>query len=324
MRVKIFFCLCVSLLLLILCPEISSNPQDPDSIEVYAGLPIEVHLLIADIKLDELIQGAESGGETTKARTLKEAKALLKEAIRKFEYYKTGDKNILSEQWGFSWVPLRPDFPSVTKSPLSLLEHTWIAYDAATQLRSSIMIAPVQYSPAQVELHRSLDDSIGLMEKTVEAVESIGVWLVHGRSDARLMISAPPEYKPITPLKSDLVRLLKSKPDGSPQAVVFVSQALLDREEMGLTPEQYRDKKIEEVRRQFPDMSDVELGEGRAASASFTTPFSYQYTWEGDLIKALVYIHRIGESAYDINYVSVAGSFDRAEADRIIRSFLKL
>ncbi|MCJ7586830.1 MAG: hypothetical protein MUQ00_02875 [Candidatus Aminicenantes bacterium] len=313
----------VSLLLSVLCPALASNPQESDAKEVYAGLPVEVHLLIADLKLDELVQGADSGREAAKARTLRESKALLKEALRKYEYFRTGDKKILSEGWGFSWAPPRPDFPSVGKSPLSLLEHLWIGYDMAAQLRSSIMIAPVQYSPDQAELHKSLDDSVGLMEKTIQAVESTGVWIVHWLSGARLMISAPPEFKPTTLMKSDLVRLLKPKPDGSAQGVVFVSQAYLDREEMDGTPEQYREKIIEKLRQRFPDMSGVELGESRAATGSFTTSFSYQYTWEGDVVKALVHIRRIGNTAYEVNYVSVAESFDRKEADRIIQSFLK-
>jgi len=168
-----------------------------------------------------------------------------------------------------------------------------------------------------------LDDSVGLMEKTVKAVESTGVWIVHWLSGARFMISAPPEFQTATLMKSDLVRLVQSKPDGSAQGLVFVSQIYLDREEMDGTPEQYREKRIEKMRQRFPAMSDVELGESRTESGDFTTSFSYQYTWEGELIKALVHIRRIGNSAYETNYVSVAGSFDRAEADRIIRSFLR-
>jgi len=323
MNLKPLVGLSLALLLSVPCPALASSLQEPDAKEVYVALPLEVHLLIADIKLDEFVQGAQSGGETAKARTLREANAFLKEALRKYEYYKTGDKAVLSESWGFNWAPPRPDFPSVTKSPLSLLEHLWIGYDMAAQLRSGIMTAPVQYSQAQAELHKSLDDSVGLMEKTVKAVESTGVWIVHWLSGARLMISAPPEYKPISPLKSELIRLQKSKPDGSAQGLVFVSQAYLDREETDGTPEQYRNKKIEKLRQKFPGMSDVELGETRAASGSFTASFSYQYTWEGALIKALVHIRRIGDTAYETNYVSLVEGFDRKEADRIIQSFFK-
>jgi len=323
MGLKKTYCLRVSLLLLIFGPAFSSNIQEQDTIRVYAGMPIEVHLLIADIKLDELMRTAESAGETAKAQKLREATALLKEATRKYEYFRTGDKNILSEGWGFSWAPPRPGFPSVMKSPLSLLEHLWIGYDMAAQSRASIMVASVQYSPAEAELHKSLDDSVALMEKTIQAVESTGVWIVHWLSGARIMISAPPEFKPTTLMKSELIRLQKSKPDGSAQGLVFVSQVYLDREEMDGTPEQYREKRIEKMRQRFPDMSDVELGESRTESGDFTTSFFYQYTWEGELIKAIVHIRRIWNSAYETNYVSVAGSFDRAEADRIIRSFLR-
>jgi hypothetical protein len=323
MGLKKTYCLRVSLLLLIFGPAFSSNIQEQDTIRLYADMPIEVHLLIADIKLDELMRTAESAGETAKAQKLREATALLKEATRKYEYFRTGDKKILSEQWGFNWAPPRPGFPSVMKSPLSLLEHLWIGYDMAAQSRASIMVASVQYSPAQAELHKSLDDSVGLMEKTVKAVESTGVWIVHWLSGARFMISAPPEFQTARLLKDDVVRLIKSKPDGSPQAVVFVSQSYPDREEMELGAEQYREKRIDALRGRFPDMAVVERGEIRAGAESFTTSFAYQYTWEGELIKALVHIRRTGSGAYEVNYVSVAGSFDRAEADRIIRSFLR-
>ena len=324
MKLKPLVGLSLALLLSVPCPALASSPQEPDAKEVYVGLPLEVHLLIADIKLDELVQGAQSGRETAKTQKLQEAKALLKEALRKYEYYKTGDKAVLSESWGFNWAPPRPDFPSVTKSSLSFLEHLWIGYDMAAQLRSGIMTAPVQYSQAQAELHKSLDDSVGLMEKTVKAVESTGVWVVHWISGARFMISAPPEFQGARLLKDDVVRLIKSKPDGSPQAVVFVSQSYPDREEMELGAEQYREKRIDALRGRFPDMAVVERGEIRAGAGSFTTSFAYQYTWEGELIKALVQIHRTGSSAYEINYVSVAAGFDRAEADRIIRSFFRL
>ena len=323
MGLKKTYCLRVSLLLLIFGPAFSSSIQDPESIRAYAEMPIEVHLLIADIKLDELMRSAQSGQETAKAQKLQEAKAFLKEATRKYEYFRTGDKNILSEGWGFSWAPPRPGFPSVMKSPLSLLEHLWIGYDMAAQSRASIMVASVQYSPAQAELHKSLNDSVGLMEKTVKAVESTGVWIVHWLSGARFMISAPPEFQTARLLKDDVVRLIKSKPDGSPQAVVFVSQSYPDREEMELGAEQYREKRIDALRGRFPDMAVVERGEIRAGAESFTTSFAYQYTWEGELIKALVHIRRTGSGAYEVNYVSVAGSFDRAEADRIIRAFLR-
>jgi len=124
-------------------------------------------------------------------------------------------------------------------------------------------------------------------------------------------------------MENDLVRLLKSKPDGSPLAVVFVGRSSLDAGEMDMTPERYRDQKIEKLRQRFPDMSVLELGESGAAAGSWTASFSYQYTWKGDPVKALVHLHRVGNDAYDVNYVSTAASFDRGEADRIVQSFLR-
>ena len=327
MRTKPQIHLCVSLAVLLLAPPpaSSASSRQPDARDVYAGLPVEVQLLIADIKLDELIRGADSaGGTAVNAQALREAKALIKEALRKHEYFRTGDRSVLSEGWGFNWAPPRPDFPSVTKSPLSALEHLWIGYDGAVQTRAGIMVAPVRYSAAEAERHASLDDAVGLMDKAIRAVESSGVWIAHWLSDARVMISAPPEFKPASLMKSDLVRLAKSKPDGSVQALAFVSRAFLDRDETEMGAEQYREKRIAKLRERFPDMSGVERGEIAAGEAGdFSASFSYQYAWEGAPIKALVRIRRDGSSAHEINYVSVASSFDRAEADRIIGSFLK-
>jgi hypothetical protein len=313
----------IPLLVLILCPGLAANAQETNAKGIYAEMPIEVHLVIADIKLDELIRSAEAAQDTAKAQKLQEASSFLKEAERKYDYFRRGDINAPYENWVYVWGVPRPDFPSVGKSPLSLLEHLWIGWDMAAQLRASIMIASVQYSTAEAAMHKYLDDSLELMEKAVHAVESTGVWVVHWLSEARLMISAPPEFKPATLMKSDQVRLLRPKPDGSPQSVVFVAHAYLDRGETDMTPEQYREKRIEKARRQFPDMSQVELGETGAEPGAFTTSFSYQYTWEGELIKALVHTYVIGSNAYETNYVSVTESFDRAEADRIIRSFLR-
>ena len=321
MRVKPQIRLCVSLVVLLLAPALSSAPQEPGPKEVYAGLPIEVQLLIADIKLDELVKGTGSGGDASKAAALQEAKAHIKEAIRKYEFYRTGDRNVLSEQWGFSWAPPRPDFPSVTKSPLSLLEHLWIGYDMAVQTRAGIMVAPVQYSAAEAERHTSLNGAVEMMQKAAEAVESSGVWIVHWLSDARLMISAPPKFKPAPLMKDDLVRLVKSKPDGSVQALAFVGRSFPGRDEMEMSPEQYRKKRIEKLRGRFPDLSVVEMGENRRGDGEFTTSFSYRYTWEGAPIKALVQIRLAGGSVYEISFVSAEGDFDRAEADRIIGSF---
>jgi hypothetical protein len=322
MKVKSLICLCISLLLSTLGSNASSGAPGTDARDVYAGLPIEVQLLIADIKLDGLIRNAGAGGEAAQAQKFREAKALLKEALRKYEHYRTGDPKVLSEQWGFNWAPPRPGFPSVMNSPLSVLEHLWIGYDMAAQLNANIMIAPVQYSPEQSALNRSLSESLKFMEKAIRAAEGGGIWAVHWLSGTRLMISAPPEFKPVSPLKDELVRLLKSKPDGSPQGVVFISRAMLSREETALTPERFRESRVEKTRQRFPDMADLEFGESAAGEGFFMTSFAYRYTWEGASIKALVQIRRVGDVVYETKYVAPVESFDRAEADRIIGSLL--
>ena len=323
MRMKGRVGLCISVFAWTLCPAPAPGAPQPDSREVYAGLPVEVQLLIADIKLDALIKEAGAAGAGGKARTLGDAKTSLKEALRKYELFRTGDNAVLAADWGFSWAPPRPDFPSVTKSPLSLLEHLWIGYDMAVQTRAGIMVAPVPYSAAESERHASLDGAVGFIDKAIKAAESSGVWIVHWLSDARLMISAPAEFKPAALMKSDLVRLVKSKPDGSIQALAFVSRAFLDRGETEVSADEYREKRIAKLRDRFPDMSGIERGEIAAGEAGdFTASFSYRYAWEGAPIKALVRIRRAGSVAHETNYVAPAASFDREEADRIIGSLL--
>jgi hypothetical protein len=186
------------------------------------------------------------------------------------------------------------------------------------------MVASVRYSEAQAKLHQSLYDSIGLMEKTIQAVEATRVWIVHWISGAGMMFSAPPEYERVPLLESDLIRLVKSKPDGIPQAAVFVRRVHLGREEEDLGPEQYRKNRIEEIRRKSQDVSDVELGESRTISGNFTTSFSYRYTWEGDPIKALVHLRRTGYVVFEVNCISLAESFNHKEADQIIKSIRML
>lgn len=325
MRKKPLTYLCASLLVAMLGPALAagSGSQQTDARDVYAGLPVEVHLLIADIKLDGLIKEADAAGETAKARTLGEAKAALKEALRKYEFYRTGDKTVLAPDWGFTWMPPRPDYPSVTKSPLSLLEHLWIGFDAAVQTRAAIMVAPVQYSAAEAGRNESLDGAVALMNKVIKAVEASGAWTVYWLSDARLMISLPADFKRTTPMKSDLVRFISSKPDGAVRALAFVSRAFLDRGETEMGAEQYRETRIVKLRERFPDMSGIERGEiASGAEGDFTASFSYQYTWEGAPIKALVQIRRAGSVAHETNYVAPVASFDRAEADLVLASLL--
>jgi hypothetical protein len=319
---KGFVGFCFAVFVGTLCPAPAPSAAQPDARAVYAGLPVEVQLLIADIKLDALIKEAGEAGGGAKARTLGEAKASLKEAIRKYEFFRTGDKAVLAPDWGFSWAPPRPDYPSVTKSPLSVLEHLWIGYDMAVQTRAGIMVAPVRYSAAEAERHASLDGAVEMMRKAVEAVEASGVWIVHWLSDARVMISAPPEFKPASLMKDDVVRLVKPKPDGSDRALAFVSRTLPARDETEIGPERYRERRIEKLRGRFPDLSVVEMGESRRGDGEFTTSFSYRYTWEGAPIMALVRIRLAMGSVYEVSCVAAEGDFDRAEADRIVGSFL--
>lgn len=317
------FCSCFSLLVLISWQGLPAKARETDSFHLYAGLPVEAHLLIAGDKLDELVRDPEAGGETAKARKCMEAKDLVREALRKYNRFRLGSANILA---GRETPPpdQAPAFPPGGESPLSLLEHLWIAADALAQTRSGIMVTSAPRSAAQAALNQVLDEAIIMIEKAIKTAESTGVWIVHWFYDQRMMISVPPEYKWSAPLKSDLLRLIKYKQDGTPMGLVYVTQMFPTAGESLATPAEFREKRIAEIRQQFPDMSVVELGENQSDRDQFTTSFVYHYAWEGDLVKSLVFIRLIGNFIFTINCVAPAASFNREEADQIIASFHKI
>ena len=316
----VFFIL---LLLLIPRQDLSAKVQESRSFRLYAGLPVEAHLLIAEGKLDELAQASKTGGETAKAWKCMEAKDLVREALKKYNRYRLGEANILAERE----TPLpdqAPAFPPGAESPLLLLEHLWIAADALAQTRSGIMVTSAPRSAAQTALNQVLDEAVITIEKAIKTVESTGVWIVHWFYGLRIMISVPPEYKWSAPLKSDLLRLIKYKQDGTPMGLVYVTQMFPSAGEPRATPVEYREKRIAEIRRQFPDMNVVEFGEIQSDQDHFTTSFVYHYTWEGDQVKSLVFIRSLGDFIITVNCVAPAASFSREEADQIIGSFHKL
>ena len=313
----------ISLLLLVARQDIRAEVQESQSFRLYAGLPVEAHLLIADGKLDELARDSEAGGETARARKCMEAKDLVLEALRKYNRYRLGDANILAARETPPPGPA-PAFPPGAESPLSLLEHLWIGADALVQTRSGIMVTSAPRSAAQAALNRVLDEAVIMIEKAIKTVESTGVRIVHWFYGLRIMLSVPPEYKWSAPLKSDLLRLIKYKQDGKPMGLVYVTQMFPAAGEPRATAAEYREKRIAEIGRQFSDMNVVEFGENQSDRDHFTTSFVYLYTWEGDLVKSLVFIRSLGDSIIAINCVAPAASFNREEADQIIASFHKL
>ena len=165
------FCSCFSLLVLISWQGLPARARETDSFRLYAGLPVEAHLFIAGGKLGELARDSEAGGETAKAQKCMEAKDLVREALRKYDRYRLGDANILAER---ETPPpdSAPAFPPGGESPLSLLEHLWIAADTVSQTRSAIMVTSAPRSAAQATSNQALDEAIIMIEKAIKAAES--------------------------------------------------------------------------------------------------------------------------------------------------------
>ena len=312
-----------SLLLLVPRQDLPSQVQESRSFLHYAGLPAEAHLLIASDKLAELAHDLEAGRETARAGKCIEAKNLVMAALKKYDRYRLGGANILAGNETTSPDP-NPAFPPGAESPLSLLEHLWIATDALAQTRSSIMVTSAPRSATQAALNQVLDEAIIMMEKAIKAAEANGVWIVHWLYELRTMISAPPEFKRSAPLEHDLLRLVKYNQDGTPRGLVYVTRMFPTAGEALSTPAEWREKRIAEIRRQFPDMNVVEFGENQSTGDRFMTSFVYHYSWKGDLVRSLVIIRSFGDVIFAINCVAPAARFDREEADRIIASFHKL
>lgn len=152
---------------LILCSAlyIQAIAQDSEQIEFYRNLPVNEHLMSANLKLSKLIQDAESMDNPEKLEKLTEADNLLWEAIRKYEFYRTG-------RMKDTWRAPGPDSP-LEKSPLTLLEHLRIAYKKALQRKTSMMIADRQYTQKETEQYNSLKEALDFMAKAITKIEEI-------------------------------------------------------------------------------------------------------------------------------------------------------
>ncbi|MFC2156883.1 hypothetical protein ACFLT9_03525 [Acidobacteriota bacterium] len=315
------------LLLFIISPSPSIFPEvqraDSELIATYRELSIDTHLNYALFKLEDLLLEVEKAGDTEKLEKLRGASVLLWKSLQQYEYYRTGDPKFLAEDWlqHYNWMPgTAPDFPSVSNSPLSLLEHLRSAHYHAQQSSGQIMVASRQYTEAEQKLIDALDEAVDLIDETIRAIEQSRGWLIHLNPNFGINISAPPGYKKNEREKPYPLDLVKYKPDGAPEKAVYVS---FQKAEGYPTPDKYVEGRLAELRKRFPDLSDFQQEETTGSSGYFSTSFTYSYTWEGDLIKALISVKASGERATEIGCLSIAEYFDREEFDEIIKSYLR-
>jgi len=288
--------------------------------DTFSAMPVIDHLHFAEFKLKSDIKKAEnSGKDSIKLNKLKEASGHLLESIRKYEYYRTRDSKFLQEDWleNYIWVASK-NAPPVTESPLSHLNHLRIAYEESLQIKASIMVAAVQYSDSDLQLIDSLNESVDIMKKVIVLIEESRGWVKHDNPKYRMLISVPPEFKKNSAEKTSPIDLVKYKSDGSPDKAVIVNFQSKQEE---LSPEELVNQKIEKLRKKFPDMSDVKRLQIKGYSRDLRALFSYKYTWEGETIKGLAFLRKVGDRLYDVKCLAVEDAFDEEEFMEIIRSF---
>ena len=296
--------------------------QDENFIRTYIDLPIQDHLWAAKIKLEQMIQTPAQPLDNEKRNQLQESLRILQDALKKYAYYLTQDEVLLTENWQshFNMIS-QPGSPDISKSPLSLLAHLYIAYEAMMQRSANIMIQSIQYTEEETRLHKILDEAQSLAEKALDSAQQGIGRMVHSSGNYRFFLEIPSGYITRPSTMKWPIQTRKNLPDGSPQRVVNVE--VLEAQHT-IAPEAFVNARIAELKKKFTDLSEFKLEEARGDGYEIRALFSYTYTWEGDRIKALVYTHKSGQRAYEVSCLALADHFDREGFERIIRSFHRL
>ena len=106
--------------------------------------------------------------------------------------------------------------------------------------------------------------------------------------------------------------------DGSPMRHVYLREKEAEYE---ISSVEDVNKNIEELRKKFSDLSEFQLEKYMGDHYEFKNRFLYDYTWKGDPIKAFLFAHKRGQRVIELGCLARADSYDRAEFDKIIRSY---
>ena len=312
----------IAIIFVLLFPPIISASQDVDKSQVYREQPLELHLFISEIKLDDMIRKVQSQGNTEKLKQLEEANYKLLMVTRNYEYFRTQNEALLQENWQehLNWAAPSPNTPRLSESPLSILEHLHIFEDGAIQRSANIMVQSVQYNEEQVRQHEALDKSIEIMKDVIKSIEQILGMARHFTSNYRIYFEAPLDYKQESTKNNVPINLVKYNSEGSPIRNVYISILDADYE---ISPASWASKRKEVLQERYPDLSDFFLEENHGDNYEFKAKYRYAYTWEGNPIKALVLVHKQGQRANLLVCLAMADSFDRGEFENIIASFIK-
>lgn len=299
-----------------------SADQDEDNLRSYVELSTENHLLAADFMLGEMLQSPESPLDPEKREYLEQARSQCQEALRKFAYSGSEDEVLLTDDW---WAHFNATFPEdetytdITDSPLSLLAHLYLAFDSAQQSSAQAMISSQQYTEQQARLIDMLDESVEVMNQAVESAQMGMGSTVYSFADGRFFIEIPADYSPQSTSYQTPVSTAKRLPDGSLQRVVLVSMIETEWE---IPPREFMEGRNAALVAKFADLSDFVVEDASGDGYEVRATYSFTYGWEGDQIKALIYAHKSGNQSYEVNCLSLADHFDRAECDRIFDSFI--
>jgi len=299
---------------------LNSLTQNPDQAQIYRDQPLEVHLFISEIKLDDMIRSAQSQGDSEKLKQLEEANNHLLLSTKNYEYFRTQNEALLQENWRehLNWAAPSPDTPPFDKSPLGLLEHLHLFEEGGSQMRANIMVQSRQYSESETRLHQALDESIKIMREVIRIVEQTSGMARHFTSQYRIYFEAPIDYRAESTKNKVPINLVKYNSDGSPIRNVYISILDADYE---IAPTAWASKRKEVLQERYPDLSDFILKEHQGDDYEFKAKYSYTYSWEGNPIKALVLVHKRGQQANLLVCLAMADSFDRNEFERIIASY---
>ncbi len=257
----------------------------------------EDHLVLAQKKLQDLIVPDDPASPF-----FKKACSIINEALLKYRQYR-----LASEQEEVSQQE-----EHILMSPA---EHLYIAGDEMAQTRAAIMIASHSLTIEQSNGLQLLTESVQLVDDALKQLESTSLWKVHWMPGARLIVSAPPDLAWRLPLESELLRLVRTGPDDKPAALFYIYR--VPDEEIAKIPEKgYIDSSIQRFKKRFPDMAIIDRAEPAKSKYSFT----YEYLWEGELIRSHVAIHSFKDLIIELNYAAPSAIFDHAEAMAIIDS----
>jgi hypothetical protein len=296
--------------------------QNQDVYRTYRELPLEAHLLIADMKLTSLAGDAQSQGNPERLKRLDEARGLLRETQRQYEFFATGPVTSPLDNRGDRPAGAGPGerTPALDKSPLSLLEHLHLFEEEAFQMSANIMVQGRAYSESESRRHQALGEAAKSAGSLIGEVEKVLGRARHFSSGYRVYFEAPLDYDPERGSDSVPVNLVKRGVDGALEGNVYITAMAAEYE---ISPAAWADLRRDSLRKRFPDLSGFVLEEQSGTDYEFRAKFRYACTADSRPVRVLTLAHKRGQQAILLICVAPEDRFNREEYDRIIASYYR-